>query len=438
MLPKPFHHLPEDFLHVIWREQYFNQEHLLTRTGEQVRILHPGIHNLNQGPDFLNAQIEIDGMQWQGQVEIHWRSEEWYQHSHHTDPHYNPTILHVVYQGGKKPIFREDHTNVLEMELKGRIDPELVKRYQALKLAQTRIPCEGFWPDLQISWYHDWWEELGQERLRAKASAMRARLAEVQYDWEQVLWEALLKMMGGPVNKAVFGDLAARLPYRIVRKAGKDAQTLEALIFGAGGWLGAAEIPEGYPAALQATWQHWQHKFQLNGKAPLPLRFSRMRPPQFPTFRLSQTAQIVAAWQPLSKLLNPAYWASWLIQEIPTSAYWHAHSRFGESRAGKPMCLGRKQREVMLYNVYLPLALAYLGVHGADQREEEIWQWLSKLPAEDNRITRKYAGLGAGPEHSGHSQGLIHLYKAYCQEKKCLHCRLGLHVLPGTGGRETG
>jgi hypothetical protein len=56
--------MQEDLLQYIWQFQYFNSTRLLTSSGEIIQIIHPGIRNSNQGPDFTGAKIKIGKTTW--------------------------------------------------------------------------------------------------------------------------------------------------------------------------------------------------------------------------------------------------------------------------------------------------------------------------------------------------------------------------------------
>lgn len=86
----------ESVLQAIWAERYWRREALLASNGELVRIIHPGYLNTVDGPDFLNAKIEIGGLVFHGAVELHIHHNKWYSHGHHTDANYNNVVLHVV------------------------------------------------------------------------------------------------------------------------------------------------------------------------------------------------------------------------------------------------------------------------------------------------------------------------------------------------------
>jgi hypothetical protein len=56
-------------------------------------------------------------------------------------------------------------------------------------------------------------------------------------------------------------------------------------------------------------------------------------------------------------------------------------------------------------------------------------EWLTALPAEDNRITRRWTEAGVKIEHALESQALLQLSASYCSKKKCLTCAVGARVI---------
>lgn len=60
----------EDILHFVWKTRQFNQNNLTTTNQETIRIISPGWHNHDQGPDFINAKIAIGNTIWAGQLRL--------------------------------------------------------------------------------------------------------------------------------------------------------------------------------------------------------------------------------------------------------------------------------------------------------------------------------------------------------------------------------
>ena len=69
---------------------------LMTTDGQPIKVVDSGLMNHDAGPDFFNAKLSIGGQMWVGNVELHLRSSQWYQHGHDKDEKYDSVILHVV------------------------------------------------------------------------------------------------------------------------------------------------------------------------------------------------------------------------------------------------------------------------------------------------------------------------------------------------------
>jgi len=89
--------IPEKLIQKIWLRGEFEKDALRTTDGGSIRILSPGKWNLSgEGPDFLEAEIEIAGSTVLGDVEIHFRSSDWRAHGHHENPSFERVVLHVI------------------------------------------------------------------------------------------------------------------------------------------------------------------------------------------------------------------------------------------------------------------------------------------------------------------------------------------------------
>ena len=54
-----------------------------------------------------SGKILIDGIEWNGNIEIHLKSSLWNVHNHQSDKNYDNVILHVVIEDDK-PVFRSN------------------------------------------------------------------------------------------------------------------------------------------------------------------------------------------------------------------------------------------------------------------------------------------------------------------------------------------
>ena len=88
--------MEEDVLQEIWAVAAFRQDGLFTQCGKRVAIRSRGNWNrAEEGPDFKQSRLLIEGMESHGDVEIHFYPQDWKAHGHHKDPNYNQVILHV-------------------------------------------------------------------------------------------------------------------------------------------------------------------------------------------------------------------------------------------------------------------------------------------------------------------------------------------------------
>src|SRR5687768_3525230 len=106
----------EKLLQFIWLYQYYHASDLRSISGESIEVVHPGQLNNNQGPDFLNARIRVDGMLLVGSVELHLKTSLWRLHGHEPDPFYRNVILHVVLDHDQELVH-----SIPTLDLKGRI-----------------------------------------------------------------------------------------------------------------------------------------------------------------------------------------------------------------------------------------------------------------------------------------------------------------------------
>ena len=131
--------MKEEFLHFLWKYRNLGAELQFTSNGQPIEIIHPGTHNFDAGPDFFNARIRIDNLEWAGNVEIHVKSSDWVLHGHSSDPAYDSIILHVVYEDDKPSNLR--NASFPTLQLKGCIDVTVLEKYEAMKEEIPFVPC---------------------------------------------------------------------------------------------------------------------------------------------------------------------------------------------------------------------------------------------------------------------------------------------------------
>lgn len=423
--------MKESFIQFIWRYRRIEQHQLWSTQREAIQIIDFGQYNTNAGPDFLQAKIKIGDTLWAGQVEMHVKASDWYQHQHDRDPAYQNVILHVVWEADME-IKRANGQLIPCLELKPITTPELYQRYLKLARHPGRIPCQDSIrevPDIKVKL---WLDRLLVERLDQKTTYWEKVLQEQKNDWEQVFFQALSQSMGLPVNKEAMEALAIRTPLRLLQKHRDQIFQLEALLFGQAGLLEEPDFKDEYPQKLAREYQFLRKKYQLRPLSALEWKFSRMRPSNFPTLRIAQLALLVHQSNYLfSKIMalqsvDEAYHAL----EAKTSFYWKNHYRFDQiSQQRREKKLGRSTIDLMLINTIIPFIFLYGKKMALPNYTERALHLLEQIKAENNHLLRDWAERGIKAENACQSQGLIHLYKHYCQHKRCLDCAIGNAII---------
>jgi hypothetical protein len=87
--------------------------------------------------------------------------------------------------------------------------------------------------------------------------------------------------------------------------------------------------------------------------------------------------------------------------------------------------MGSDSSALLIINAVVPLLVAYSKQRQLPELLDKAIYWLSEIPAENNRITRDWNGLGMRVTTSADSQALIEWYNQYCTPRKCLECTVG-------------
>ncbi|TCK66822.1 uncharacterized protein DUF2851 [Winogradskyella wandonensis] len=420
--------MQEDFLHFVWKYKRFQSADLKTVEGLPVHIIHLGQHNHNAGPDFFNAQLIIDNQKWAGNVEIHLKSSDWYVHNHEKDSAYDNVILHVVWEHDTD-IYRKDNSVIPTLELQQYIKAELLNNYKNLLSSKSWINCEKDFHNVDDFILNNWIERLYFERLEQKSKSINALLSASKNNWEAVLFKMLCKNFGLKVNGQAFLSLANSVEFSVVRKTKHSFEDLEALFFGQCNLLND-DIQDGYFLDLKKRYVYLKQKFNLANQGVLPLQFFRLRPPNFPTIRLSQLAQVYNKEDNLfSKLMNletvDDYYEFF---NICTSAFWETHYTFSKTSKRIKKNLSKSFIDLLLINTILPLKFSYAKSLGKDE-EKKILDLITSIAIEKNSVVDKFLDLKALKTTAMTSQGLIQLKNNYCNKNKCLQCAIGNQLI---------
>jgi len=340
--------LPERLIREIWRRQDFTKKPLSTSDGKIVEIISTGESNPNGGPDFLNAQIKIGGITFNGDVELHRRFADWKQHAHHKDPKYNKVILHVVLCADKTsalPITKSKRTVptvVLEPYLSEELIRSLQENISNENIETVRyLKCFSINSNTPGNLIKEWLHKLAVQRMEYKIRRLEERLLEIirtkrvtepsaaygqihfevspdefpdftprytRHDftdiriWEQVLYEFTMEALGYSKNQQPFMKLAKNVRLEFLDSL-TDENTekiiqYESILFGAGGFLSTTSILEDkqskeYILQLKKVWNNVRESYNGETMNAADWQFFRLRPENFPTVRIAAAARIV-------------------------------------------------------------------------------------------------------------------------------------------------
>jgi len=420
--------MKEDLLQYIWKFQYYNFIDLLSSGGDSIEVIHPGTHNVNQGPDFTEAKIKINDTVWIGNVEIHVNASDWNLHHHSEDDNYKNIILHVVWNNDMliKDNFRNDLST---LELQSRVSKLLLEKYQQLMRAPRFIPCESLENGLSDLAMSSWKQRLVAERLIKKSGSILDILKETNYHWEETFWWLIAANFGLKVNSSMFRKIAQSLPLNIIAKHKSNILQLEALLFGQAGLLNR-DFDDKYPKMLAKEYLFYKNKYKLKSVEG-ELFFLRMRPANFPTLRLAQLAMLIHQSEHLFSKIKETQSLSELknMMSVEANDYWHYHYVFDEAAVYKIKALGKQTIDNIIINTIAPILFSYGLHHDEEIFKEKAIQWLEETGPEKNMITKGFEKLNYKNRNAFDSQALLQLKNEYCNQKLCMQCAIANSIL---------
>lgn len=421
----------EKILQYIWQWRLYDSADKTLVDDRRVCIIDPGRLNPDAGPDFFNAKIRIGDTEWVGNVEIHVRASDWYRHSHDRDEAYDNVVLHVVQISDTEITTR--HGEKLP-QLKLEISDGLKERYETLMSMTSGIRCGHFLPTMSQLDMTDWLETLGFERMVQKRRIVEDILERNNGDWATACFVILSRSLGFNLNADPFERVARSLPLSVTARHCDNRMQLEALLMGQAGLLDGSETSgDEYYDQLCGEYKFLAIKYSLRPLSKDVWKLARTRPANFPHRRLALMAILLADGHKIWSRLLEAKGDLHKIEELLSlrfTGYWSYHYRFGEASARPTeLALGRSMVRVAIINAVVPLYYAYGVLTGDTQYEELAFELLEQMPAESNTIIRSWSALGIPADNAFRSQALIQLRKRYCDERKCLDCRIGLRMM---------
>lgn len=373
----------EELFQWIWQNLEFNCSQLETTCGKSLQIINTGEWNRGAGPDFLGAQLQIEGKRWFGSVEIHKEAGEWIQHEHHLDKNFNSVVLHVVYHHHKtRNVVTQDGHKPFTLALKPYITKKIYRLLDAKQ--QSGIACSGNISFINQKAFEKQVENAHREYLEYKVEELLDfydAALPLSKAWKRCLIVGIYKTLGIPANKNQMVELA--------QKVLSDDDLFSGLTLD-------KEVVR--IAFQQENEIHWVQ--------------SGMRPASRPKPRVKQAAALHRA---VNQILfqnffkqNPDQTWTQLLKNIDST-----------------FLPGKSRLNLIKQIVFLP-ALYLLGdlIHSKKVKQQVFEAWKSPgqhVPSEVKKPFKK-AGFQLNP--ATNVVGLAHHYKRYCREKNCHRCEV--------------
>jgi hypothetical protein len=425
--------LSEKQVALMWQQMVGNE--LTSSEDELVSVIYPGRTNGDNGPDFRDAVIVDNSHLTKGDVEVHVKSSDWYSHQHHNDAEYNNVILHVV-------VWHD--CNLATLLQSGKPVPVLclakALRHQAY-LLPYQLPCSQILDHVDRRTLGKLLNTAGEERFKQKAMHFQAEIK--QEEAGQVLFRGMMRALGYAKNTKPFEDLADRMPLNSIESR-EGLATKQALLLGTAGLLPSQRwqgnfAKEKEVQVLEQIWQSAGKKVKTMREGDWNL--SHIYPNNSPVRRIVAQSYLLECYceeKLLAGILQ-------LVKEAPLpdghrvlengltvthDGYWQDHFDFDvRSKTKISALLGNSKAGEIAVNVVLPFAFSWGELANEAQLTENAIELYRNYPKlDDNCITRhmkKQLGFEEPFDLTAcHQQGLIHIFRNYCREGRCIKCPL--------------
>lgn len=403
----------EALLYQIWQGKKILNHSFQTSEGHCIQIIHPGHKNAYSGPDFVQATIRINEVEWHGSVEIHVNASDWHLHKHSHDPAYRNVILHVVWHDDAV-ILNEHQQAIPSLCLK-----KYLKNPAAyLPNKSTHFLCKSFVAEVPQSIKQEMKTSCLKDRLSGKVVHVLSMWDNCEKDWEETIYRLFAQAMGFQQNGEAMLRLASSIPLKLLWKYRHTPLRVEALLYGQAGLL--QEFPnKKWIDKLKNEYAFLKHKHQLEDTflEKSNWKFYKLRPQNYPTVRLLELGNLLRNNLSLLTFLLE-------IQELKNLKMF-----FEGYVEKKRKSFGEQAFKSLVINAIIPILMVYGKVKSEAVYKQKAEKWLTELAPEGHHLEKAYLDIGIAAQHAGDSQAFIHWYKHYCKKEKCSSCAIGKYML---------
>ena len=251
--------LEEKQVQRIWARRSFRREGMVTRSGRRLEVLDPGRWNFQEGPDFKEAVLELDGRRLHGDVEIHLHEKDWKRHGHGADPNFDGVVLHVILfperrADGSIPSKSRFETlewlKYLDQDLETYFEDQGADQLLDEGLPQPlaallNLPLEA---RETVLW------NASLQRWQRKREIARKRIE--YFGWRAACHQQMLEVLGLRRNRATMSRLASEYPLEMWEK--DPASVAQRAFEGAkGDWNLAGCRPANHPKRRLESYAEW-------------------------------------------------------------------------------------------------------------------------------------------------------------------------------------
>jgi hypothetical protein len=437
--------ISERLVQCVWYDQRLKLDSLQTADDRRVRVVFQGWWNLEAGPDFKHATIQIgDEPEHTGDIEVHLRAEDWDHHGHERDPHFNDVILHVVlWEAGSRHVPRTRAGQILpQVVLQHQLDAPLDQLHDEIDLdayphnaGNHQGRCAQVIHSLPVESFAALLDAAGDERFATKVRRFSRWIHRVGP--EQAFYEGWMEALGYKANKMAFRSLAQRVP---LSEMASHRKHLAAILFGVGNLL-PTTIAKSRDAQMKRLWNAWWKLRPDFEDKILPVaswRFHGVRPANHPHRRLGAAVALLKKHPNLMEKIiggvesdaDPVK----LFAEIRDD-YWSYHFTLGgrtQSRASE--LIGESRAREIVANIVLPFVVAHARERGDEKLAQAAMTRYADLPAapsnsvvrlaniqlfEKSAVARRYVRTAR------QQQGLMQIFQDFCLNDKsaCQQCQ---------------
>lgn len=271
-------------------------------------------------------------------------------------------------------------------------------------------------------------DEAGEERFRLKAAHFAAALTEELTSEE--LYQGVMEALGYTKNKEQFQELARRLSLAVLENSCRGqpheekVRILKTLLLGRAGLLpDDKELEQGWPKCCSGEFEPMNHS---------SWRVFRVRPENHPAWRLAGAACLLARFMDERLPEGVLRLVEESCADIGRLEAGFMVGDEGYRSHGDHALIGQGRAREIAVNIALPFAFAWAEANSQPWlAERALWLYKVYPRLGDNEITRgliKLLGAKASAlvDSAQRQQGLLHLDKTFCRQRRCGECPIAM------------